>query len=84
MAGHIRNVGTLIVSRAGCGKNAKELSKEFYPVFKQTGIAQFSAYDIHLKATITGKTFEAFSSNSLSLLVDYFITYSALSRFFDK
>ncbi|MHC4138765.1 MAG: type IV secretory system conjugative DNA transfer family protein [Planctomycetota bacterium] len=58
------NVGTLISFRIGA-EDAKYLSREFFPVFDQTDLANLSNHHIYLKLMIDGVTSKPFSATSL-------------------
>lgn len=58
------NVGTLISFRVGA-EDAKLLSQEFYPVFRQTDLVNLPCYGIYLKLMISGNTSEPFSANTI-------------------
>lgn len=66
---HIRrailgNVGTLITFRVGT-EDAKMLSDEFYPVFRQSDLVNLPAYGIYLKLMIDGNTSKPFSADTI-------------------
>jgi type IV secretory pathway TraG/TraD family ATPase VirD4 len=66
---HIRrailgNVGTLISFRVGT-EDAKMLSDEFYPVFRQSDFVNLPAYGIFLKLMIDGDTSKPFSADTI-------------------
>ncbi len=58
------NVGTLISFRVG-NEDAKILSGEFYPTFRQTDFVNLPAYSIYLKLMIDGNTSQPFSADTL-------------------
>ena len=58
------NVGTLISFRVGT-EDAKILSQEFYPVFRQSDLVNLPAYGIYLKLMIDGDTSKPFSADTL-------------------
>jgi len=59
------NVGTLISFRVGT-EDAKILSQEFYPVFRQSDLVNLPAYGIYLKLMIDGDTSKPFSADTLN------------------
>jgi len=58
------NVGTMISFRVGT-EDAKILSQEFYPKFRQCDLVNLPCYGIYLKLMIDGKTSQPFSADSL-------------------
>lgn len=58
------NVGTLISFRVGT-EDAKILSQEFYPVFRQSDLVNLPAYGIYLKLMIDGDASKPFSADTL-------------------
>lgn len=66
---HIRrallgNVGTFITFRVGI-EDAKMLSDEFWPVFRQSDLVNLPAYSIYLKLMIDGNTSKPFSADTI-------------------
>jgi hypothetical protein len=60
------NVGTLITFRVGA-EDAKELVKEFYPVFNEEDMIALPRYAIYIKLMIDGATSKPFSAQTLSM-----------------
>jgi type IV secretory pathway TraG/TraD family ATPase VirD4 len=58
------NVGTLISFRVGT-EDAKIISQEFYPVFRQSDLVNLPAYGICLKLMIDGDVSKPFSADTL-------------------
>ena len=59
------NVGTMITFRVGT-EDAKILSQEYYPVFRQSDLVNLPAYGIYLKLMIDGNTSQPFSADTIS------------------
>ncbi|NNV53870.1 type IV secretory system conjugative DNA transfer family protein [Limnovirga soli] len=62
------NVGTLISFRVGA-EDAKYLSKEFSPTFKETDFVALPKYAMYLKLMIDGATSQPFSAQTISLQI---------------
>jgi hypothetical protein len=60
------NVGTLITFRLGA-EDAKQLEREFYPVFKESDFINLPRYSIYLKLMIDGATSKPFSAVAMPL-----------------
>ncbi len=61
------NVGTLVSFRVGT-EDAKMLSQEFYPIFRQSDLVNLPAYGIYLKLMIDGNASKPFSADTLGEL----------------
>jgi len=60
------NVGTVISFRIGA-EDAKQLAREFYPVFNETDLISLPRYAIYLKLMIDGAASKPFSAITLPL-----------------
>jgi type IV secretory pathway TraG/TraD family ATPase VirD4 len=58
------NVGTMISFRVGT-EDAKILSQELYPIFRQCDLVNLPAYGIYIKLMIDGNTSKPFSADTL-------------------
>jgi len=60
------NIGTLISFRIGA-EDAKQLAREFYPIFSESDLIRLPRYSMYLKLMIDGVSSKPFSAIALSL-----------------